>query len=139
MCQHVFMNTLLSSCWGRRASNNSNNTRWMTSGHRVLEDVASRHHETLTPLRLTSYFLQSCRNGAGLPRRLKNESKILPTVFRPRRGHLRLHTGIKDNLPQPEKCPQRSCALQQYQVEDMLSSRARKKWPVVAMRRSALS
>ena len=130
MCQHVFMNTLLRSRWGRRASNNTNNTRWLTSGHRVLEDVASRHHETLTPLRLTSHFLQSCRNahfnGAGLPRRLKNESKILPTVFRPRRGHLRLHTGIKDNLPQREKCPQRSCALQQNQVEDRLSSRARK-------------
>ena len=43
-----------------------------------------------------------CSNGVGLSRQLKNASKILPTVFPPRRGHLRLQTGIKDNLPQRE-------------------------------------
>ena len=60
--------------------------------------------------------------GIGLSRQLKGASKILPLVLPPRGGHLRLHAGIEDNMPQREKCPQRSSALDDSVAGILLNS-----------------
>ena len=98
----------------RNASRTDNVTPW--SLPRGNASTNSNDYFLSTRDAKTTAFI-FCSNGVGLSRQLKNASKILPTVFPPRRGHLQLLTGIKDHQPQREQCPQRSCACQQHQAD----------------------